>query len=382
MEDVGRRETLALVMSGGGARAAYQVGALRFLAREFPQFAPEIVTGVSAGAINAAWLASRTDDFADKAASLAELWCSLSPDQVFHVDSWRTARNALRTGLKLVSGGWIKTPPYAALVDTAPLRKLLERLVGDEHGNLKGIAENIARGRLRAAAITASSYSTGQSITWIEGAGFTSWDRAHRKGVPATLTIDHVLASSSLPLFFPAARIGSQWFGDGGIRLTAPLSPAIHLGATRVLAISTRYARTIAEADQPSIERYPPPAQIAGVLFNAIFLDMFDADALTLERVNRLVDLLPDERRGELRRVELMVLRPSRDLGKLANQYEAKLPGAFRFMTRGLGTKETRSNDLLSLVMFQPDYLAALVEIGERDAQARAGEIARFLERV
>ena len=187
------------------------------------------------------------------------------------------------------------------------------------------------------------------------------------------LTVDHVMASSSLPIFFPAVRIGPHWYGDGGIRLTAPLSPAIHLGASRILAISTRYARSRAEADASSIDDYPPPAQIVGVLFNAIFLDLFDADALTLTRVNKLIDCMPPEERGPLRPVELLVLRPSRDLGKLANEYEARLPPAFRFLTRGLGTRETRSNDLLSLVMFQPDYLDA----PDRDRRAGCGSAHR-----
>jgi NTE family protein len=182
-------------------------------------------------------------------------------------------------------------------------------------------------------------------------------------------------------VFFPAVQIGGQWYGDGGIRLTSPLSPAIHLGATKIIAISTRYARTRTEADRPLIEAYPPPAQIVGVLFNAVFLDLFDADALSVQRVNVMLDCMPPDQRGRLRRVDLLVLRPSRDLGKLANDYEARLPGAFRFLTRGLGTRETKSNDLLSLLMFQSDYLSRLIEIGESDADARGAEIEAFLAR-
>jgi NTE family protein len=152
-------------------------------------------------------------------------------------------------------------------------------------------------------------------------------------------------------------------------------SPAVHLGADRILAISTRYQRSLSEADQPAVTTYPPPAQIIGSLFNAIFLDLFDADALQMERVNGVLESLPPERREALRNIQLVVVRPSRDLGKLANEYEARLPGAFRFMTRGLGTRETRSNDLLSLLMFQPDYLTRLIELGEADAEARSKEI-------
>jgi NTE family protein len=153
----------------------------------------------------------------------------------------------------------------------------------------------------------------------------------------------------------------------------------VHLGADTILAISTRYQRNRVEPDQHSVTGYPPPAQIIGSLFNAVFLDLFDADALGLQRMNSVVSALPPERREGLRSIRLVVIRPSRDLGKLANEYEARLPAAFRFMTRGLGTQETRSNDLLSLLMFQPDYLTRLIELGEADAEARRDEIESLL---
>lgn len=370
---------LALVMSGGGARAAYQVGCLRAIARRSPALSFPILTGVSAGAINAGFLASRSGILAAKIPELVDLWSTLEPERVFRVGSIALAGNVVRTGLKLVSGGLITTPRTYALVDTSPLRELLRERIGAPDGRLRGVADNLARGELHALAITTSSYSTGQSVTWVEGRDIEQWERGHRHGARCELSVEHVLASASLPIFFPAIRLGDGWYGDGGIRLTAPLSPAVHLGASRILAISTRYARSRAEAGQSAIGNYPPPAQIAGVLLNAIFLDLFDADALSLERVNRLVEAVPPERRGALRKIDLLVLRPSVDLGRLANEYEARLPRAFRFLTRGLGTRETKSNDLLSLVMFQSDYLARLLEIGERDAEARIGEIEQFL---
>ncbi|MCA1854306.1 MAG: patatin-like phospholipase family protein [Beggiatoa sp.] len=174
------------------------------------------------------------------------------------------------------------------------------------------------------------------------------------------MCIDHILASASLPLFFPAVNISGCWYGDGGIRMTAPLSPAVHLGADRILAISTKYQPSSEEADCPNINGYPPPVQVLGALYNALFLDVFDYDALRIERINSLVKQVPLDKRGGLRCVDLLLLRPSCDLGKLANAYEPELPSAFRFMTRGLGTQETRSNDVLSVLMFQPDYLRYL----------------------
>jgi NTE family protein len=189
------------------------------------------------------------------------------------------------------------------------------------------------------------------------------------------------MASTSLPLVFPSVVLGSEWHGDGGIRLSAPLSPAVHLGAQRILAISTRHQGGVgAAANTPMIDGYPPPAQIAGALINALFLDLIDADALRLERINELLARLPEDRRDGLRPVELLLMRPSRDLGELANDHEPQLPRGFRFLTRGLGTRQTRSNDLLSLVMFQPDYLAQLIELGRADAERRLDELLAFTE--
>ncbi|MFO1011223.1 MAG: patatin-like phospholipase family protein [Planctomycetota bacterium] len=406
----GTRGDLALVMSGGGARAAYQVGLLRALARHRPDFDPQIVTGVSAGAINAAAIAALPGTFGERVERLVELWSGLRAEHVFHAETGVLAANVLRVGMKLVSGGLVKGPDVRSLVDTTPLRSFLVRALSAEpDGSLPGIARRLDMGTLRAVAITAASYSTGQSITFVEGRDVVPWTRAQRKSRATRLRVEHVLASASLPIFFPAVEVDGHWFGDGGMRLTAPLSPAVHLGARRILAISTRYARSIEEADEASVDAYPPPAQVLGVVFNSIFLDQFDADAQTLERVNALLRAEQQARRltGDgpdeapdfdpdaaaalcgvsgtnapldgLRELALCVQRPSRDLGRMANEHEPDLPGAFRFLTRGLGTKETRSNDMLSLVMFQPDYIARLVELGEKDGAARADELDRFL---
>jgi NTE family protein len=188
------------------------------------------------------------------------------------------------------------------------------------------------------------------------------------------------MASASIPIFFPAVKIDKHWHGDGGIRLYAPLSPAIHLGADRILAISTRYGRSRAEADQPVILDYPPPAQIAGVLMNAIFLDLLDQDADRLERTNRLLEKLPEDEREGRRVIKLFILRPSQDLGRLAAQFEPKLPRLFRTLMRGQGTQTTSSPDWLSMVMFQTDYLSYLVELGARDAEAKRAEIEEFFK--
>ena len=376
---------LGLVLSGGGARAAYQVGVLQYLSREFPFAIPEILTGVSAGGINAAFLAARQEPFPRRVDELAEMWSNLRIDEVFRVDSRDLLWRAARWGGRLISGGKSPLRPAKSLVDTRPLRELLEReLRTSPHGSIDGITQSLRAGWLRAFALTASSYTTGQSITWVqtrEDCLMPSWERPQRKSEACELRVDHVMASAALPFFFPAIEVNGAWYGDGGIRLTAPLSPAIHLGATSILAVTTRYARTREEADRPLITAYPPPAQVAGVLFNAIFLDLLDGDALHLRQINELIAALPPEQWNGLRPIRLFVLRPSEDLGRLANAYEAQLPKAFRFLTRGLGTRETRSNDMLSLVMFQTDYCKRLIELGESDARTRRDEFAQFFER-
>ena len=247
---------------------------------------------------------------------------------------------------------------------------------------LSGIPKSLEQGWLRSFALTASSYTTGQSITWVqtrEDELIPTWERPQRRSEICAIRVDHIMASAALPFFFPAIEVDGGWYGDGGIRLTAPLSPAIHLGAKKILAVSTRYASTRSEADRPQIVSYPPPAQVAGVLFNAIFLDQLDGDALQLRQLNQLIDGQPEEKRNGLRHIDLFVVRPSQDLGRLANDYEADLPKAFRFLTRGLGTRETRSNDMLSLVMFQPDYVQRLIEMGREDTRARLPELKAFL---
>ena len=376
---------LALVLSGGGARAAYQVGLLRYLASRYPDFAPGILTGVSAGGIIATSLASREGSFGDAVSRLHESWRALRIEDVFRVDPGDLASRVTRWGFRLVSAGAPGTPRARSLLDTAPLRELLTRtLAPAPDGTLPGIARNLDAGTLRAIALTASSYTTGQSVTWVqstEGCRVMTWERPQHRSLDGSLRVDHVMASAALPFFFPAVEVDGAWYGDGGIRLTAPLSPALHLGARKILAVSTRYPRGRDETAPPAIGGYPPPAQVAGVLLNAIFLDLLDADALRLEQLNALIDRLPRDARDGLRPVDLLVLRPSIDLGRLANEFEADLPRTFRFLVRGLGSRETRSNDMLSLLMFQPDYIARAIDLGESDARAHSGAIDAFLRK-
>lgn len=370
---------IALVMGGGGARGAYQVGFLRHLARRHPTLRLPILTGVSAGAVNVAHLAQHRGTFAESVAELERLWCRLSPDQVFRVDAPALFANFLRWGLRLISGGSAVEPQTRGLVDTSPLRSYLQKALAPRDGVLAGIDHNLTRGTLRAVALSTTDYGTGQSVVWMQGRDIETWERPQRRSVHARLSVEHVMASSALPFFFPAVKVEDSWHGDGGIRQIAPLSPALHLGAHKILAVSTRYSRSQIEANQPLIRGYPPPAQVLSILYNAIFLDIIDQDVLRLERMNWVLRKLPPEQRSGMRVVNILVLRPSRDLGKLSRDYEPLLPSFFRFLTRGLGTRETKSPDILSLLMFQSDYLGRLIELGEEDAEARAEEIEAFL---
>lgn len=369
------RGDLAIVLSGGGARAAYQAGVLRGIAREIPDLKFHIITGVSAGGINALFVAGHVGPVREAIEQLCDLWRSLRLEQVFRVDSPSLTRQVIGWGARLTSGGSPVAPRMRSLVDTSPLESLLRRVYHAPTGEIPGIEQNLRRGQLNAVALTTLNYSTGQTITWVQGRNIETWQRPNRRSVNARLTVDHVLASSALPLVFPAVKIGNSWYGDGGVRLTAPLSPALRLGAHRILAMTTRYQRSFEEADVPTTEGYPPPVQVIGHLLNAVFLDAFDEDALGLQRLNSVLRKLSPEEREGLRLIDLLVLRPSQDIGKLAGQHEIHLPTSLRFLLRGLGTRETKSPDFLSMLMFEPDYLGRLIEIGEADAAARMPQI-------
>ncbi len=372
---------LALVLTGGGARGAYQVGVLKHLAAKFPELRLPILSGVSAGAVNVAHLAQHRGSFRESVEELVTLWRGLTPNHVFRVDAPSLTRNVARWGIRLASGGvGTGIGQTRGLLDTAPLRDHLDRALASEYGELTGIDYNLRRGTLRAVALGTTSFTTGQTVIWVQGRAIELWERPKRRSVQARLTVDHVMASAALPLVFPAVQIGTEWHGDGGVRLAAPLSPALHLGAHKIITVATRYERTADEARVAEVVGYPPPAQIIGLLYNAIFLDLIDQDVIRLARMNKILREVPEEKRDGLRIVDILVVRPSRDLGRIAKEYEPRLPRAFRFLTRGTGTRETRSPDFLSLLMFQDDYISRLIELGEADAAARSDEIGAFLD--
>jgi NTE family protein len=371
---------LSLVLTGGGAHAAYQVGFLRCLAEHFPHIRLPILTGISAGAINAAFIAGHQGTFPEAIDKLSKFWRGLSIDQVYDADAWSLSKRALHWGVHFLTGGVSTASAPKALVDTAPLRKLLKTGFASSDSGIVGIRENIRRQRLKALAITATNYSTGQAVTWVQGRNIEMWERPHRHSVMTEITVEQIMASTALPIFFPAIKVGNSWYGDGGIRQYAPLSPALHLGAKCIIAVSTRHKPSLQEASHTISRGYPSIARILDVLMNAIFVDFLDQDLLGLERVNRLLEKQPSKETANVRLVRAFTLRPSVDLGRIAGKFEPNLPRSFRYLTRRLGTHKTGSFDWLSMVLFDPSYLRELMDIGEADANAQKEEMAAFLE--
>ncbi|HEY8377202.1 MAG TPA: patatin-like phospholipase family protein [Nannocystis sp.] len=372
-----------LVLTGGGARAAYQAGALHALAeiagsRELPF---RVVAGVSAGAINASYLAAHADDFPRAARMLRDFWVGLTPDRVYHTDPPRLAAIGRSWLRDLSLGGLLGTGPTNFLLDTAPLRALLtDRLP------LARIGEHLSAGRLRALAVTATNFLTGTAISFFDGdPRLGPWVRSTRLGRRATLRLEHVLASAAIPLFFPPVVIDSVFYGDGCVRMQAPLSPAIHLGADRLLAIGIRYARTDAQTLQLNDEvrgSRLTVADIAGVLLNAVFLDALESDLERLRRINHTLSLVPPERHPELpglRPIPVLALQPSQDLGRLAVDQYDEFPRVVRYLLRGIGATGERGWDLLSYLAFEPGYTSRLIELGHRDVMARRDELSAFL---
>ena len=372
---------IGLVLTGGGARAAYQVGALRAIA-EITQAGPSpfnILVGVSAGAINSVSVGMRADDFTAAVEALTATWRVLSPDHVYRTDVRSLARIAARWARDLSSGGLFGSTGINHLLDTAPLYRLLE-----ERLTLGKLPEHIRAGRVHGVAVSATNYVTGTAVTFFDGdPSIEPWTRSMRVGKRESLTVAHVMASSSIPVFFPPIRVGNAFYGDGCVRLTAPLSPAVHMGADKIVAIGIRYARPADETQKlnhHAFERSLPPAEIAGVLLNAIFLDSIESDLERLERVNRTVAHLSAEerRRYELRHIPVLALRPSLDLGRLAAQQYDRFPLSLRFLLKGIGAAGGRGWDLLSYLAFEPVYVGMLLELGYHDTIARSDEVRAF----
>jgi len=374
---------LGLVMTGGGARSAYQVGAVRAIAQILPPgpMPFNVVTGISAGAINSVALASGAEDFRGATEALAKIWLSLTPDRVYRTGALGLARIGTRWILDLSAGGLLGRSGINYLLDPKPLRELLEKEIP-----LRRVRRNLRAGRLRGVAVSATNYHTGAGVTFFEGSPeIRPWTRATRLGTRARLTLDHVMASAAIPVFFPPVQLGGTFYGDGCVRMSYPMSPAVHLGADRILAISVRYLHQPDETMVAQSADHPdrmPVGEIAGVLLNSVFLDSIDSDHERLQRINRTLALVPRERlsRGEVdvRNIPALVLRPSQDLGRLAADEYARFPAMLRYLLRGIGATGNAGEDLLSYLAFESVYIRRVMDLGYSDTMDRRGEVEAF----
>src|SRR5213078_25099 len=372
----------ALVLAGGGARAAYEVGVLAAIAERAPGLEFPIVTGVSAGAINAVYLAAHPGPLATAVAALRAQWSRLVVERVYRIRAGRLARGLLLGTAHTALGRGGAAAAVHGLVDMSPLREFLGANI-----DFTQLAANIAARRLRAAALSTTSYATGETVTFVHGPpDVPTWRRALRYAVATQLTLDHVMASAALPILFPAVRIGDAFYGDGSVRQTAPLAPAIHLGARAIVVVTQRNDPQQLHPPAPgpsAAPAYPALAEVIGLLLHAIFLDALEADAERIERINRTLARVPAGAAPEgLRPVSLLMLRPSRDLGALAAGAGAKLPPAVRWVVRRMGGHRATAVDFLSYLLFDPAYTTALIGLGYADGRAEWPRIEQFLAAV
>ena len=369
-----------LVLAGGGARAAYQVGALQAIREMLPD--PKVnpfpvICGTSAGAVNAGALAVRADDFGQAVENLLDVWRNFQPHHVYRADWWGATANNLQWMAGFLFGAFLKRRRIS-LLDNRPLEGLLAKYL-----DFSRIEGNIAKGALDAVAISCSGYTSGQSCSFFQGAEhLEGWKRSTRIGIKANITVQHLMASSAIPFLFPAYHLNREFFGDGSMRQVAPVSPSLHLGADRVVVIGTARIRN-ETPERTRGDNYPTLAQIAGHVMNSIFLDSLAVDIERLERINRTVSCSSPEALKKmgltLHHVDVLVLTPSVPLDEIAVKHVGNLPWTIRFMMRSIGAMRRGGANIASYLLFEKGYCNELIALGYDDTIKRREEIESFI---
>jgi len=370
-----------LVMMGGGARAAYQVGVLKAIAELVPDEAPSpfaVLCGTSAGAINATALAANIMVYKKAIRRLLAIWENFHVHHVYRSDLPGILKTGFRWLMAFILVGMGKHNPQY-LFDRKPLRKLLEG-----HLNLKTIQSSIDSGILHAISVSASGYTSGQSVAFYQGKeNIQPWKRARRVGCKTDLTIDHLMASSAIPFIFEPVRINREYFGDGSMRQVAPISAALHLGADKILVIGNRYENREDKPVREITEGPPSIAQIAGHVLSSIFLDALETDLERLQRINKTISLIPthilEEGGIKLKQVDTLCISPSEDIDMIARKHVNHLPRTIRILLKGIGAYRKEGASLISYLLFEKPYCCDLIELGYKDAMNQKSEIQQLL---
>lgn len=371
----------ALVLPGGGARGAFQVGVLKAIQQLLPKSARNpfaVLSGTSAGAINSVVLASKAHRYSLAIAELERVWGNFRCHHVYKTDNLTMLKSSLHWFATIVLGGWLVGAPKS-LLDNSPLRALLSRNI-----RFALIQDAIDKGFLDAVTVTAAGYATARSTSFYQSeASLQEWARTRRVGVRGEVHLDHLMASIAVPMIFPPVRIEGEYFGDGAMRQATPLSPAVHLGADRILVIGVR-DETADKAPSPGEPNSPPSfAQIAGYMLDTLFMDGLYSDLERMTRINQLIDSVePQHRSGkmaQLRPIDTMLVVPSKDLRVIAHNHRQELPFALRALLRGIGGKRSSENRLLSFLLFEQAYTRELIELGYHDAMQVEDQLRDFV---
>ncbi len=365
----------AIFLSGGGARGAYQVGVLKAISdiTQSENLPADILSSISAGAINASFLAMHANDFKFSVSKLVELWSSLTCDKVFRTSNFSLITSVVRNLSNMVLHSKIKGGAY--LLDTAPLKTLL-----DTHLDFKKINANIEKGLLSSFEVAATCYDLSQNTSFFKSTTpIQYWGKTRHSACANEISCKHILASTAIPFFFPAVKIDSWHYGDGGTHLAAPLRASIKLGADRILVIGTREKASLEATASTSSSDGISFAKVLGSILHALFSDNLVRDVELLTKINCSMHLISQEKQKELawKPIDMLYIYPSVDLAELTQGKETSLPFLLRYLMGAFGSKE-QSGDLLSFLLFESDYCKTLIDIGYQDAIAQKDAIKDF----